>query len=188
MSLFEYVIVLVSVVLSLGLAKVLESHAGLIQLGSRVRWSTTYLAWLLVILLWHIDIWASLWVLRDATTWQWSTIAGALLAAMSLFYASILSSPRIEGDGPIDLWAFHLENRRRYVGALLGYAFLGGYLNWSVMRDHFAMANVTALLPGITLLLVAMFVPNRWVQRAVPLVLLILLAVYFAQYLPQIHG
>lgn len=188
MSLFEYVIVLVSVVLSLGLAKALESHAGLLQLGKRVRWSPTYVAWLLIIVLWHIDIWASLWVLREATTWQWSTISGALLAAMSLFYASVLSSPRVEGDAAVDLWDFHMENRRRYVGALLGYALLGAYLNWSVMRDHFAMANVTALLPGITLLLTAIFVPNRWVQRAAPVLLLVLLAIYFAQYLPQIHG
>jgi hypothetical protein len=120
MSLFEYVIVLISVVLSLGLAKVLESHAGLLRLGKRVRWSPTCLAWLLIILLWHIDIWASLWVLREATTWEWSTISGALLATMSLFYASVLSSPRIEDDGPVDLWTFHMENRRRYVGTGLG--------------------------------------------------------------------
>ena len=188
MSLFEYVIVLVSVVLSLGLAKILESHAGLIQLGKRVRWSTTYLSWLLVILLWHIDIWASLWLLREATTWEWSTISGALLATMFLFYASVLSSPRIEGDGPVDLWVFHVENRRRYIGALLGYAATGTYLNWSVMRDHFGMANMTAFAPGVTLLLIAAFVPNRWVQRAMPLGVLALLAAYFVEYLPKIHG
>ena len=113
MSLFEYVIVLVSVVLSLGIARILENHAHLLKLGPKVRWSPTYLLWLLIIFFSHVDLWASLWLIRGSDSWTLLSVLGVLLAAVALFYASILSAPELEPGQSIDLWAFHLDNSQR---------------------------------------------------------------------------
>lgn len=188
MALFEYVMLLVSVVLSLGIARVLESHAHLLKLGGEVRWSWTYLLWLLLIFLSHIDLWGSLWFLRAAPVWTLPSLLATILAAMALFYAAVLSAPeRVPGE-PIDLWDFHMANRHRYIGALAAYLILGTILNSFVLGGDFAAANVTAALPGLALFAVALFVRNRWVQIVIPLLLAILFGVYFAQYLSSFEG
>jgi hypothetical protein len=186
MSIFEYVMVLVSVVIGLGMARLLETHASLLKLGPRVRWSPTWLQWLVIIFLFHIDLWASLWQLHAAGRWNWTGIAASLACAVFLFYAAHLSAPEVAGDDAIDLWEFHLANRRRYLTAIIGYAVVGMFLNATLMRAAFSAANLTTAAPGMVLFLTALFVPNRWVQIAIPPLALGLLAFYFAQYLPTL--
>lgn len=44
MAIFDYVMLLISVVLSLGLARLLETHARLVKRGDAVAWSAVYVA------------------------------------------------------------------------------------------------------------------------------------------------
>ena len=185
MSIFEYVMILMSVVISLGLARLLETHAHLIKHGARVKWSATYVGWLLVLLLTHIDIWASLWQVHANARWTALEIGLSLLAAGTLFYASIFATPETAAE-EVDLWDFHLKNRRRYGGALLLYCVVGGILNASLMRETFSAANITTLAPSILVTATAMIFDHRWVQRIAVAAMLTMMAFYFAQYLPTI--
>jgi len=185
MTVFEYVMLLVSVVLSLGIARVLEGHAHLLKAGQEVRWSSTYLLWLLLIFLCHIDLWASLWFLRTAAVWTLPSLLATLVSAMTLFYAAVLSIPeRVGGEG-IDLWDFHMANRQRYVGALGVYLILGIILNSFVLGGDFAAANITTATPGLILVALAIFLSHRWVQIITPILLVVLFGTYFAQYFPS---
>jgi len=185
MSVFEYVIVLLSVIISLGLARLLETHAHLLKHGKRVKWSPTYVAWLLILVLSHIDIWASLWQVHENARWSAGDIGLSLLATALLLYAAIFATPETAAE-EVDLWAFHLENRRRYVGAFILYALIGAFLNASLMRDAFSTANLTAMAP-ITLGAMATFLfRNRWVQMVAPAIILAAIVKYFAEYLPTI--
>ena len=186
MTIFDYVMILLSVVISLGLARVLETHAQLMKHGKRVKWSPTYLAWLAVLLFAHIDIWGSMWQLHDHARWSAGDIGASLLACALLFYGAIFATPDMDGEGEIDLWAFHIANRRRYLGALMGYMALGAWLNATLMSEVFSTANMTAALPMFAILLAAILVGNRWVQRLMPALTLALMAFYFAQYLPAV--
>lgn len=100
MALFEYLIVLISVVISMGLARVPEAHADLLKGARAVRWSPTYLAWLVVIVVFHIDLWASLWSLHTAQHWTWMNFGACLMCATSLFCVSVLASLRLAEDAP----------------------------------------------------------------------------------------
>lgn len=186
MSIFEYVMILISVVISLGLARLLETHANLMKQGKRVTWSVTYLGWLLVLVLAQIDVWASLWQVHENARWTATDIGLGLLAAMTLFYASIFASPDLSDGEPIDLWAFHQDNRRRYIGALVGYMLIGTWLNATLLQQTFSMANLTATGPAAAVMLVAILVPNAWIQRLAVAATLMIQAFYFAQYLPTI--
>lgn len=188
MTIFDYVMILLSVVISLGLARLLETHAQLMKHGRRVRWSPTYLLWLVVLLFAHIDIWASLWQVHDHARWSAADIGATLLACALLFYSAIFATPDMDGDGDIDLWAFHIDNRRRYLGALFGYMAVGAWLNVTLMREAFSTTNMTAALPTFAILTVAICIGNRWVQRLMPILTLALMAAYFARYLPAIGG
>lgn len=188
MTVFEYVMVLVSVILSLGIAKLLENHAELLKRGPAVRWSPTYLLWLVIIFFSHVDLWGSLWMIRDQHVWTLLSLLAVLSAAASLFYAAVLSTPDLEPGQGVDLWSFHLQNRRRYLTALIGYLILGAVLNMTVMTGHFDVATLTGTLPGIALCLAAIVLRNRWVQIAVPILLAVMTVIYFISYFATLTG
>ena len=186
MTIFEYVVVLVSVVISLGMARLLEGHALLIKHGRRVRWSATYLAWLLIIFLFHVDIWASLWQLHQTGAWSLVQVGCFLALAVSLFYASVLAAPELPADREIDLWRFHLANRRQYLWGLVGYGVVGISLNLTVLKQTFSVASLATTAPMLALLVAAMIWPAPWLQRAAPWAILALLLIYFVQFLPTL--
>lgn len=49
MAIFDYVMLLISVVFSLGLARLLETHTRLIKRGAAVRWSAVYVVWFVIV-------------------------------------------------------------------------------------------------------------------------------------------
>ena len=186
MTIFDYVVVLVSVVISLGMARLLENHAHLIRQRGQVRWSATYLVWLVVIFLAHVDVWASLWQLHKTSTWTIAQIGCFLALAISLFYAAVLATPENRAEGEIDLWRFHLENRRGYLWGLVGYGVVGIYLNLTVLKATFSLASLTTTAPMLSLLVAAIIWRSRWVQVASAWIILALFLVYFVQFLPTL--
>ena len=166
MQIFDYVMLLVSVVLSLGLARLLETHARLVKRGTAVKWSAVYVAWLLILAAMHVDLWATLWAVHTQTAWPWTMVLGFFFQAIALFYGAVMITPDDDGS-PVDLWQFHLGNRRRYIPT---------------------MAVYTVSLPYVAGCLLAMASSARWVQRGVAIGMIVLMAWYFAIYLPGFSG
>ena len=48
--------------------------------------------------------------------WPWTVVLGFFFQAISLFYGAVLLAPDDDGE-VMDLWRFHLENRRRYLAS-----------------------------------------------------------------------
>lgn len=184
MAIFDYVMLLISVVLSLGLARLLETHARLIKRGSAVRWSAVYVAWLVIVGAMHVDLWATLWSVHTYTSWTWTVILGFFFQAISLFYGAVLIAPDETAD-VIDLWRFHVENRLRYLSALITYVVLGSYLGLTFLpADQWLSAIYKAGLPMVLACVLAMTTSSLIAQRVVALAMVSLLAWYFATYLP----
>lgn len=183
-AIFDYVMLLISVVLSLGLARLLETHARLIKRGSAVRWSAVYVAWLVIVGAMHVDLWATLWSVHTYTSWTWTVILGFFFQAISLFYGAVLIAPDETAD-VIDLWRFHVENRLRYLSALITYVVLGSYLGLTFLpADQWLSAIYKAGLPMVLACVLAMTTSSLIAQRVVALAMVSLLAWYFATYLP----
>lgn len=188
MAIFDYVMLLVSVVLSLGLARLLETHARLVKRGSTVTWSAVYMAWLLVLGAMHVDLWATLWVIRKQTNWPWTMVLGYFFQAIALFYSTVLVTPD-EGAPTTDLWQFHLENRRRYLTTLIISTLLGSLLAMTfVSPGRFLFAVCTVTLPLCGFCLLAMIADSAGAQRVAALGMIVTLALYFATYLTGFSG
>jgi hypothetical protein len=183
-AIFDYVMLLISVVLSLGLARLLETHARLIKRGRAVQWSATYLAWFAIVGALHVDLWATLWAVHTNTHWPWTVVMGFFFQAVALFYGAVLLAP----DDPaetIDLWWFHLENRRRYLPAVILYTLLGCWLSLTFLPgEQFLSAVYTVGLPVVVACVLAMATSALWAQRAIAGSMVVWVAWYFATYLP----
>lgn len=188
MTIFEYFMVLLSVVLSLTLTQMATGVGELVRARSAVRWSTAYVLWLLVGLGMVFDLWTSLWLVRGVGTWSLPTIAFLLVAALAIYLFVLWLLPRAVGDEAIDLHQHLLDNRRLFLVALLAYYVCGVVMNASILppEQMGEMTNYTIIPIATVLTGLAWWSPNRWLQLAVPSIILALLAIYFAIYFPTI--
>lgn len=185
MALFDYVMLLISVVLSLGLARLLETHARMLKRGTAVRWSATYLAWFGIMGAMHVDLWATLWAVHTNTHWQWTTILAFFFQAVALFYGAVLLAPDANDGETLDLWQFHIDNRRRYLPAIIVYTVLGSYLGLTFLpADQFLSAVYTVGAPLVAGCVLAMVTQGRRTQGLVAAVMVAWIGWYFWRYLP----
>ncbi|NEX91922.1 hypothetical protein [Caulobacter sp. 17J65-9] len=183
MSIFEYVMVLVSVVLSLGLTHLLSGFGALVQGGGKVKFSGLHALWAAMCLLLTFDMWLSLWGLRDLQAWSLPVLLIVFASTVVLYLFAMFVTPAAS-DEPRDLYQFHLDNRRGYAVAMGVYLVIGAVLNATLTKQF---VGVNASIPVMLgLLALAWFVPARWAQWVAGVGLFATLAGYFALYLPQI--
>lgn len=188
MSIFEYVMVLLSVVLSLALTQLLTSIGALLRAGARVRWSVTYGMWLVLTLMLVLDMWTSLWLLHDRQQWNIGTLVFVLFQCSSIYLLAHLMTPESTGEGEIDLWDYHLRHRRLYLAPVIAYDFAGIIMNLVVLPASalVSMSTWVFVVPVTVLLVLAWWLPNAWVQRVATGAMLAAMLVYFAFFFSSI--
>ena len=121
MSLFEFVTVMVSMILALCLGHLLRNASFLAGTDREVKHSLPYILWSLVLLLTVINHWWSLWDLRDLD-WNYGSFLYILAAPILITFATGLFSPIQPNLGPIDLQAHYSRIRRTFSAVLATYA------------------------------------------------------------------
>ncbi len=120
MSMFEFVTVMVSMILALCLGHLLRSVSFLARTDREVRYYLPYLLWSLVMFLSVINHWWSLWDLRDVD-WNYGSFLYILIAPVLVTFGTGLLSPVQSTSGPIDLKEQYSRIRRPLSAALVGY-------------------------------------------------------------------
>jgi hypothetical protein len=114
---FEYLSVLISIVLGLALTQLLTSAARLIQSRSRVKAYWPALLWagsLLVIL---VQSWWAMFEFRDHAPWTLPEFALVLAHPTLLFFMAVLLLPDSEREGVIDLKTNYYAQAPWFFGA-----------------------------------------------------------------------
>ena len=91
MTLFEYLTIAVSIVLALGLVRLVDG------LGSAVNPATRYWVHLVAVTALtatHLFYWWSLWIFREGVTWNFGFFAFVVLGALLLYFAASALIPR----------------------------------------------------------------------------------------------
>ena len=128
MTPFEYVSVLLSIVVSLALAHLLIGIAKIIKVGVS-RWSIPLLGWIGCMAFLCVDYWISNWHAHAEPLWSLGFVCFLLFSGAVLFVTCWLVMPDIEGTEAIDLAAYHAANRRKYLSTLLIYFCLSVIVN-----------------------------------------------------------
>lgn len=144
-SVFEYVTVLISIVLGLSLTHLVTGLGELLHPRRRVTVYWVHLVWTAVLLLLHIRFWWFFWSLREVTVWTLPAFVLALLVPVLLYLLSVLALPDSEIDGSSDLRTYYYENRRAFFGTftiLMALAPVAALVFWDRSLDSFV--NVRA--------------------------------------------
>ncbi len=121
MTIFEHLSVLLSLILSLGIASLLLGVARLCQEWRRVVFSWPHALWTLVIFLTQILFWLYAFSFHNFSKTSLIGLTMPIAMVTAVFLQGALVTPNIEPSGPIDLAAFHNTHRFQYLGALVVY-------------------------------------------------------------------
>jgi hypothetical protein len=186
MSSFEFYTVLLSFVVSLGVASLLQAVTRLIQDSSRVRFSLTWALWAAAIFNLQIVYWLRSWTYHEHFSLRTETSIPPLVLAIMAFIACGLATPRIAEQGAIDLRDFHVKQGRKYqiaYAAFMLMAVVQGILMRDVGNDPAAIVQdtITQIVIAFVAIACAVFQKQRWLQIGAPAVFLIAAVAYYGR-------
>jgi len=129
-TIFEYLMVLVSIVLALGLTQVLRGFSKLVRAERRFA---PVALWGVALFLVHAQIWWALWDTRQVSNWSQLGFLYVLLIPCALFAATELLLP---STSPLDTdWRAHFFKVRVWFhGAYLAFHLLATSFTWLLLN------------------------------------------------------
>ena len=152
MQMFEYVIVLISIVIGLALTHLMYGIAELIQNPRRTRIWWVHLVWVAYMFLSIVFWWWWEFQLQHIRTWTFAIYLFVIFYAFYLYLICAVLFPRnVEGyDGYKD---YFLARRGWFFGLLIGWSVIDVTDTWIKGPDYFASLGTTTLVFNAVLVL-----------------------------------
>ena len=166
---FEYLTVLISVVVGLSVTSFLTNIARIVHVRGEVTISWVQLLWSIVILIWTISFWWFTFVLTAIPQWTFRLFVFLLAYSVFLFFLMALLFP--EGVPPNhDYRAQFMRNRRWFFGVLLAFLCFDLLDYWIKLDKDVSIIGILPyavfIAPLIVLSLIALRTENLLFHRA----------------------
>lgn len=112
MSQFEYVAVLISFAVALGLAELIGGWARLLRRRTEVRFDWLHAGATGLLLLLLTQFWWGFWNFRLVEPWSYPMLMGVLTPVVAIVLAALILTPGEVGPGGLDLRAHYMAQRR----------------------------------------------------------------------------
>ncbi len=121
MSRFEYLSVLISIVIALGISEMASSWGHLLRVRARVRFYWLHTFWSVFMVMLMVQFWWGFWQFRDVESWSFFGLVSVVSEALVLVVAALVMIPGNAPDEALDLRAHFFGNSRLFfgLGALL---------------------------------------------------------------------
>lgn len=129
MSPFEFVSVLISIILGLGITQIMSGLADLIHQWKNVRLYWPHLLWIILVFILHVQDWWLLYQLKVVTTWKLPLFLFQVLYPISLFIMARILFPLSSDPHTTDMRNYYLENYRKFFVLVMILAVLSGVEN-----------------------------------------------------------
>ena len=174
----EYLSVLVSIIVGLGISQVLSGVANLLVDRRRVRFDWIWAVAVLMTFMAQVQFWWSTFSVGDAVAGNFFSFFFFLLTPIALFLASVIILPDFEGEGEIVLREHFRENYRWYFALLTVVPVLNVIRSMAISHDPLWMPSRPYEL-AFTLLLASGAIVGRRGYQAVLAVTLVALFTLF---------
>jgi hypothetical protein len=172
LKLFEYISVLTSIIVGLGMAHLLRGLAGLVQHPGREKIYWVHLVWVGYMFFNMVFFWWWEFALAEIEVWLFQDYLFIVFYAVVLYLMSAMLFPRDleEYDGFED---YFLSRRRWFFGLLAMTFFIDLYDTWLKGREHFESLGTDYFVMSVFYLTVAVvaIASKRQVVHAVIAVL-----------------
>jgi hypothetical protein len=113
MTPFEYVSVLISIILGLGISQLVTGVADIVHQWDRVKLYWPHMLWIGFIFFLHIQDWWTLYDLRNLSVWRLHTFLFTILYPINLFILARILFPFNSDNQGTDFKQFYFQNTRR---------------------------------------------------------------------------
>jgi len=114
---FNYVCVMISIVLGLGLTQLFAGIGNLVQIRRRVKLYWLHSLWVLLLIVLHLHVWWSFWNIRGVAVWTYATFVYVLIGPAALVIASHIIIPELL-EGRIDVQRHYFDTSPLFFGIL----------------------------------------------------------------------
>jgi hypothetical protein len=128
MDAFNYLSVMVSIVLGLGLTQLFAGIGNLVQIRRRVKRYWLHTLWVVMLIGLHVHMWWSFWALRGVTDWTYGSFVFVLFGPGALVIASHIVIPELI-EGRIDVEKHYFDTSPIFFGVL------GAAAGWAMLIE-----------------------------------------------------
>lgn len=114
MSPFEFVTVLISIILGLGITQIMSGIADLIHQWEKVKLYWPHLLWVMLVFILHVQEWWLVYELKSVTVWRLPYFLFQVLYPISLFILARILFPLQSDEHSTDMKQFYLHNYRKF--------------------------------------------------------------------------
>lgn len=122
-SSFEYVSILVSIILGLGITQILSAFSDLLYDFKKTKFYWPHTLWILFILFLHIQDWFITYQLKDKAVWHLPELFFILLYPIALFCAAKMLLPANENEERFNMKMFY-KNQYTLIFIVIGISVL----------------------------------------------------------------
>lgn len=184
MSSFEYVSVLISIILGLGVTQIVTGFADIVQNWQRVKLYWPHLLWILLVFFLHIQEWWAVYDLRHFDAWQLPVFLFIILYPINLFILARLLYPSFQDNPAIDFKKFYFDNYRRFFLLVIILSLLAIADNSFISR----LGLEGIVLPLIILSALTLVTLNKWEMEWLhKLIVILLFAAMVISLLSQLN-
>jgi hypothetical protein len=188
MDAFNYVSVIMSVVIGLGLSQLLTGTAELVKARRRIKFYWVHLLWIPLIFVGHIFLWWTMWNLRLIRNWNFFSFLVLLLAPVLLYVAAAFLIPRVESDVFINLREYFYENSSAFFGVIAAFTAVLGAENW-LLTGRLSPAPVTGIFAfWFVLLCISAIVKNARYHAIIALLFGLLFLLFVLRFGLRLGG
>jgi len=116
---FEYLSVLISIILGLAITQLLKGIRGILLAGDRARLYWPALIWALILFLIAVQSWWAMFGLRGVQQWTFGSFAIVLLQTVVLYLVAGLVLPDLFREDSLDLRLHYYGHHRLFFGLIV---------------------------------------------------------------------
>jgi hypothetical protein len=174
MTPFEYVSVLISIVLGLGITQIVTGIADLIHRWEKVKLYWPHLLWIVLVFFLHLQEWWLLFGLRNESEWRIPTFFLTILYPINLFILARVLFPADQSSEP-DLRTFYLSNYRKFFVLVAALAFISLVDNVFIHKYPLSQSAVPLALLMLMIIGAIRGVSQEWAHKALVAILLVVM-------------
>jgi hypothetical protein len=177
---FEFVAVLLSIIISFAFAHILNGIAHIIENGVK-RFSLLLAQWMAWCLFLCVDYWFTIWHARNNAVWTFGYVSLLLTQGALIYIVARLVVPTPRNDEPIDLSSFFDTHRRKFMGAIAVLAIVNEVTNLTLQGFNTSLLGLM-VAAWVLLAVTAFTFESKRVQYAVAAANVILTVWYAATF------
>ena len=163
---FEYVTVLISIILGLGIAQIVTGFADIIHQWERIKLYWPHMMWMLIVFFLHIQEWWNIYDLRLYEVWRLPTFLFISLYPINLFILARLLFPLHDHEEVIlDYKIFYYANYRKFFLGIILSAVISGLENFVISDRGFEGIVIQIVILFVLSLVAWKKIEKEWVHK-----------------------